>query len=96
MSVRTGVTSLDKLDDAVSTKINLVGLRVDEALSRLEPFLNHASLANLSVVTVIHGFGTGRLSKAVREHLDSHPLIKGYRSGELSEGGAGVTVVTLQ
>ncbi|MGD0885959.1 MAG: endonuclease MutS2 [Thermodesulfovibrionales bacterium] len=92
---RKGAASLDKMDTPVSSKINLVGLRVDEALSRLEPYLNHASLAGLAEITIIHGFGMGILSKAVHEHLDGHPLITQYRSGELSEGGAGVTVATL-
>jgi len=77
------------------SRINLVGLRVDEALSRLEPFLNHASLAGFSEVTIIHGIGKGLLKKAVHEHLDRHPLIRHFRSGDPSEGGAGVTVVTL-
>ena len=79
----------------INTRINLVGLRVDEALSRLEPFLNHASLAGFSEVTIIHGIGKGLLKKAVHEHLDRHPLIRHFRSGDSSEGGAGVTVVTL-
>ncbi len=68
---------------------------MDESLSKLEPFLNHASLAGLSEVTIIHGFGTGVLAKTVREHLDNHPLVKHFRKGEQSEGGAGVTVATL-
>jgi DNA mismatch repair protein MutS2 len=89
------VTKQKLSDEAAPSRINLLGLRVDEALSRLEPFLNHASLAGLIEVTVIHGLGTGILSKAVREHLDGHPLVKKYRTGERSEGGAGVTVVTL-
>ena len=82
-------------DEAVSARVTLIGLRVEEALSRLEPFLNHASLAGLSEVTVIHGLGTGALSRAVREHLEGHPLVKNFRKGEQSEGGNGVTVVTL-
>lgn len=82
-------------DEMPSSRINLVGLRVDEALSRLEPFLNHASLAGLLEVVVIHGLGSGILSRAVREHLDGHPLINSFRSGDKAEGGAGVTVVTM-
>ncbi len=82
-------------DEAVASRMNLIGLRVDEALSRLEPFLNHASLAGLAEVTIIHGLGTGALSRAIREHLEGHPLVKKYRSGERSEGGAGVTVITM-
>jgi DNA mismatch repair protein MutS2 len=83
-------------EEAVSSRINLIGERVDEALSRLEPFLNHAALAGLADVTIIHGFGTGALGRAVREHLEGHPLIKKFRKGDKEEGGGGVTVATLK
>jgi DNA mismatch repair protein MutS2 len=90
-----GDSTIGRPDEMPSSRINLVGLRVDEALSRLEPFLNHASMAGLSEVVVIHGLGSGILSRAVREHLDGHPLINSFRSGDRAEGGAGVTVVTM-
>lgn len=86
---------VEKGDEIPSSRINLVGSRVDEALSMLEPFLNHASLAGLSEVVVIHGVGAGILSRAVRQHLEGHPLVREFRKGEKNEGGAGVTVVTL-
>lgn len=92
---KAGAVHFERADEAVSSRINLVGLKVDEALSLLEPFLNHASLAGLAEVTVIHGFGTGILARAVREHLDGHPLVKSFRKGEREEGGAGVTVVRV-
>ena len=79
----------------VATKIRLIGLRVDEALSELEPFLNHAVLAGFHEIAVIHGIGKGLLARAVREHLKGHPLVKSYRKGEQSEGGAGVTIADL-
>ena len=78
-----------------SHELRLLGLRVDEALFRLEPFLNQASLAGLGEVRIIHGTGTGALMKAVREHLDRHPLVSSFRSGEQFEGGNGVTIVTI-
>jgi DNA mismatch repair protein MutS2 len=87
--------AFDAPEEEVATKIRLVGLRVDEALSELEPFLNHATLAGFQEVAVIHGIGKGLLARAVREHLHGHPLVKSYRKGEQSEGGAGVTIVTL-
>jgi len=93
--VRESRDQAGETDEAVSSRINLVGLRVDEALSRLEPFLNHASLAGLPEVTVIHGLGAGILSRAVREHLTGHPLVKQFRGGERSEGGNGVTIATM-
>jgi DNA mismatch repair protein MutS2 len=79
-----------------SDRLTLIGHRVDEALDELEPFLNQASLAGLHEVVVIHGMGTGALRRAVREHLDGHPLVESYRQGEQAEGGAGVTVVRLR
>ena len=83
-------------DEMVPSRISLVGTRVDEALSRLEPFLNHAALAGFREAVIIHGVGTGALKRAVREHLTGHPLVKAFRSGDQSEGGAGVTIVILK
>lgn len=95
-TARQEPVTIRKADDEAVSRINLVGMRVDEALSQLEPFLNHASLAGLSEVTVVHGIGAGILLKAVREHLKHHPLVKGFKSGEPREGGNGVTVVTME
>ncbi len=83
-------------EEKISPVLNMVGLRVDEALSRLEPFLNHACSAGLGEITIIHGIGTGALLKAVRTYLNGHPLVEDFRSGEASRGGDGVTIVKLQ
>jgi DNA mismatch repair protein MutS2 len=95
VSVKADTVGLSVPEEEAATKIRLVGLRVDEALSELEPFLNHAALAGFHEVAVIHGIGKGLLARAVREHLHGHPLVKSYRKGEQSEGGAGVTMVVL-
>lgn len=77
-------------------QLRLLGLRVDEALSQLETFLNRASAAGLGEVKVIHGTGTGALMKGVRDYLDGHPLVREFRVGEQHEGGNGVTMVTMR
>lgn len=77
-------------------ELKLIGLRVEEALDMLEPFLNHASLGGVREVRIIHGLGSGRLRQAVREHLARHPLVEQYRAGEPHEGRDGATVVTLR
>ncbi len=82
--------------ESAALSINIIGLRVDDALPRIEPFLNHAALAGLREVAVIHGIGAGILMRVVREHIQGHPLVAGFRSGEQHEGGRGVTVVTLK
>ncbi len=87
-----------KVDAAPSEELELklIGLRVEEALDLLEPFLNHASLNGLKEVRIIHGLGSGKLRQAVREYLARHPLAEGYRPGESHEGRDGATVVTLR
>jgi len=87
--------NIEGIDEPSPSSITLVGLRADEALSRLEPFLNHASLGELQEVLIIHGFGTGILARTVRGHLQGHPLVKSFRGGTKEEGGAGVTIATL-
>ncbi|HMK49994.1 MAG TPA: endonuclease MutS2 [Thermodesulfovibrionales bacterium] len=80
----------------VSNKLHLVGKRVDEALGELEQALNHASLAEMREIIVIHGIGKGLLRRAIHEHLTGHPLVRSFRNGAVEEGGVGVTFVTLK
>jgi DNA mismatch repair protein MutS2 len=81
--------------EPVST-IHLLGMRVEEAIGELEPFLNHAALDRIAELRIVHGKGTGALMKGVRSYLDGHPLVASFRTGERFEGGDGVTVVTLR
>jgi DNA mismatch repair protein MutS2 len=83
-------------EEATAAELKLLGMRVDAALTRLEKFLNHASLEGLREVRIIHGIGTGALLAAVREYLDGHPLVGEFRAGERYEGGNGATIVTLR
>jgi len=89
-------TRPDAPEEFVPLKIILVGLRVDEAISRLERFLNDASLSDLPEVVIVHGIGKGLLAKAIREHLNGHPLVKKHRSGTQEEGGAAVTLAVMR
>ncbi len=76
-------------------EIHLRRLTVDEALAKLDKYLNDAFMAGLPQVRVVHGKGTGTLRHAVREQLAKHPLVESYRSGEYGEGGSGVTIIEL-
>lgn len=77
-------------------QLHLIGLRVEDAVKKLEPFLNHASLDGIGEARIIHGKGTGALMRGVREYLDGHPLVESFRDGEPFEGGGGVTVVRIK
>ncbi|MCK4368403.1 MAG: Smr/MutS family protein [Dehalococcoidales bacterium] len=76
-------------------EVHLRQLTIDEALIKLDRYLNDAFMAGLYQVRIIHGKGTGTLRQAVREQLARHPLVKSYRPGGYGEGGAGVTIAEL-
>jgi DNA mismatch repair protein MutS2 len=80
---------------SVASSLDLRGARVDEALEALGRYLDDASLAGLSQVTVIHGLGTGALRDAVRREAAGHPLVASVRPGERGEGGDGATIVAF-
>ena len=80
----------------VSSRVDLRGMTVDEALFELGKHLDQAALARLPKLEIIHGKGTGTLKAAVQKFFKSHPLVLEQRLGEVYEGSWGVTVVTLK
>ncbi len=88
----------NKKKEQISTpsgEIHLRHLTVEEALLKLDKYLNDALMAGLCQVRVVHGKGTGTLRQAVHRALAKHPLAKSYRLGGYGEGGTGVTIVEL-
>ena len=87
--------SLSK-SSSISAEINLIGLKVDEAIPVLDKYLDDAYLSHLSTVRVVHGKGTGALRSAVTAHLRKISYISSFRAGEFGEGDAGVTIVEFK
>jgi DNA mismatch repair protein MutS2 len=85
----------DTLETVVDAELNLIGQRVDEAIDESDRFLDRALLEGKQAVRIIHGFGTGTLRKALREHLRKHPAVKSWRPGGENEGGDGATIAVL-
>ena len=79
----------------VGPELDLRGMTGDEALVKVEHFLDDALVAGLHRVDIIHGKGTGALRKRISEFLKNYPHAKSFRLGEWNEGGTGVTVVEL-
>jgi DNA mismatch repair protein MutS2 len=77
-------------------EINVVGRRVDEAVDLTDKFLDDAFLSQMNTVRIVHGIGTGALRQAISELLSAHPHVSHFEAAPHSEGGRGVTVVTLR
>jgi DNA mismatch repair protein MutS2 len=78
------------------SELNVIGCTVDEALSRLEKFLDESTVTDQQVLRIIHGHGTGQLRRAVAEFLKEHPLVARFEAAKMDQGGGGVTVVELK
>jgi len=77
----------------IHAELHLRGLRVDEAMPRLEKYVDDAYRAQAPFVRIVHGKGTGALREMVHQYLRDHPYVSSFRMGEQGEGGTGVTVV---
>ena len=80
----------------ISSEVNLIGMRVDEAISKLDKYLDDAYLSHINPVRIVHGKGTGALRNAVHNHLKRLKYVKSFRLGEFGEGDAGVTIAEFK
>ncbi|MEM9489872.1 MAG: Smr/MutS family protein, partial [Myxococcota bacterium] len=75
--------------------VDVRGERADEAVDSVDRFIDKSLMAMRDLVFVIHGHGTGALRSAIRGHLETHHAVTGWRPGQRSEGGNGVTIAWL-
>ena len=71
---------------SISHEINLLGLTVDEAVAKLDKYLDDAYISRIPQVRIVHGKGTGALRNGVTAYLRGVPYIKSFRLGEIGEG----------
>lgn len=88
------IVSVPKIDSP-GLELDLRGQRVESALARLDAYVDAAYTAGLPFARIIHGKGTGALRKAVRDVVDTHPLISKVEMARPNEGGDGVTVIHM-
>ena len=82
--------------ERASSELLLVGHTVDQAIDRIEKFLDESLLTGQRTIRLIHGFGTGQLRKAIFEFLHHHPLVASVKMAPPAEGGGGVTIAELK
>lgn len=91
----TGSVHYRRPDNPQST-LDLHGNRVEEALAKVESFLDAALASGFSSVRLMHGQGSGALRRALHEFLRTYPVVSSYRYATAEEGGGGVTVVEFK
>jgi len=85
-----------KIDKSVSLSLDLRGERYEDALIRLERYLDDCLVANYKQVTIVHGHGTGVIREMVQNVLKTNKSVKSFRYGAGGEGGVGATIVNFK
>jgi DNA mismatch repair protein MutS2 len=78
------------------SELNVIGSTVDEAITRLEKFLDESTVTDLRELRIVHGHGTGQLRRAVADFLKNHPLVERYEAAPQNQGGGGATIAYLK
>jgi DNA mismatch repair protein MutS2 len=82
--------------EGLLSELNVIGNTVDEAIARVEKFLDESTMTDLRELRIIHGHGTGQLRRAISEFLKTHPLVARFELAPQDRGGGGATVVELK
>jgi len=82
--------------EGLLSEVNVIGCTVDEAISRVEKFLDESTVSDINVIRIIHGHGTGQLRRGLAGFLKEHPLVAKFDLAPNNQGGGGVTVVELK
>jgi DNA mismatch repair protein MutS2 len=81
---------------AATTELNVIGSNSEEAVGRVERFLDEAAVSDLKNLRIVHGYGTGALRRSIAEFLRAHPFVATFGPAPDNQGGGGVTVVELK
>ncbi|WP_156299462.1 endonuclease MutS2 [Streptobacillus canis] len=80
----------------VKGEIDVRGKIAEEAILEIETYFNRAILNGFTTVAIIHGKGTMVLRKKIHDYLKKSVYVSEFKDGHPSEGGLGITIVTLK
>ncbi len=92
---RTKTEVHHKIERRGALRLDIHGLRAEEAEEKMDKFLSDALIDGWNEVLIYHGIGTGKLSYAVKRFLKAHPKVKSFEDAPQNMGGFGAKVVRL-
>ena len=92
----TPTFNINKKNKVIKSEINVIGQNSEEAIFNINKFLDDCYVSSLTTVTIIHGKGSGILSKNIHNFLKTHPYVKSFRFGNFGEGETGATIINLK
>ncbi|MEO8682728.1 MAG: endonuclease MutS2 [Vicinamibacterales bacterium] len=82
--------------EGMLSELNVIGMRVEEAVDRVARFIDDTLVTDIQEVRIVHGHGTGQLRKGIHAYLKTNPLVQKYHAAPENQGGGGATIVELK
>jgi DNA mismatch repair protein MutS2 len=76
-------------------QLDLRGMRLEEALKKVEQQIDRALISGMSEFSIVHGMGEGILQRGIHDYLKRSTHVKEYFFSTPEQGGFGRTVVRL-
>jgi len=96
MEIPKGQRFSQKDVQELPSQLNVIGLTVEDALPKVDQFIDQALLHGVEKIQIVHGIGSGRLRNAIGKYLQGHRGVKHFAPGDGMRGGGGITVVELR
>lgn len=77
------------------SEIDVRGQRAEEALPKIQEFIDEAIMFEVAQLRILHGKGHGILKENIRNYLRTEPMVRSFKDEHVDLGGAGITVVNL-
>lgn len=85
----------ETVSNKAAYELMLLGLTFDEARPMIDKFIDDAVISGLHKLRIVHGKGSGALRAKTRAYLKRKKQVISFETPPYSEGGDGVTVVTV-
>lgn len=78
------------------TELQLIGVRGEDAMKKLQEYMDDAYTLGFKQVRIVHGKGYGILRKLVRDYLKSCSFVERVHDEHIEMGGDGISIVHLK
>jgi DNA mismatch repair protein MutS2 len=76
-------------------EIDIRGQRAEEAIPKIQEFIDEAIMFEVAELRILHGKGHGILKETIRSYLRSEPMVRSFKDEHVDFGGAGITIINL-
>lgn len=90
-----GINMIDKMAQ-FNGELDIRGVRAEEALGKVDQYIDNALILGTDQIRVLHGKGHGILRDLIRNHLKGHQSVASAVDEQVEFGGSGITVITFK